>query len=122
MNDLIKIQPGAGVLMVANANEANDMFSTGGDGPRLPKLSIRGGVFRYKKGGVEQNLNTRTLQIVLVGARKPTQRAYFSKAWGGADDTATMPDCASDNGVAPEPRRSSPSKWHLRRLPAKCLG
>jgi hypothetical protein len=81
--NLIKIQPGAGVLMLANANEANDMFSTGGDGPRLPKLSIRGGVFRYKKGGVEQNLNTRTLQIVLVGARKPSNARTFRKLGAG---------------------------------------
>lgn len=122
--DLIRIQPGAGVPMIPNANEVNsDMFGDLGasSGPRLPKLSIRGGVFRYKKNGIEQNLNTRVLSIALVSGRKPRQRAYFAKAYTPGDEVV-MPDCASDNGVAPNPGVAHPQAGTCAACPQNVWG
>lgn len=120
--DLIRIQPGAGIPILANANELNnDMFGDIGGGSKLPKLSIRGGVFRYKKGGIEQSLNVRSLQIALVGGRKPRQRAYYASAYN-PDSPNVAPDCASDNNVTPNPGVPHPQAGTCAACPQNVWG
>jgi hypothetical protein len=78
---------------------ANDEFKGGvPSGIALPFLSIRGQMFRVRKGGQEVSLG-RDVYAVIVAARPSVSKRYYEGPYSGAGDA---PRCSSTDGVTPD--------------------
>lgn len=73
------------------------------NGPKFPRLSIRGGKFRLRKDGDEKVLKLDELKVVIVAATplgKLPSKIFYKSTYSPGDDM--QPDCVSSDGVRPD--------------------
>lgn len=69
----------------------------------LPRISIKGSTFRIIEGGGETPLETRKLNVIIVGANPGVSKVFYAgKFTGKKDDDGGAPDCFSLDGVRPD--------------------
>ena len=74
------------------------LMGGGGNGKRI---SIKGGVFRMVVGGKEVAQNDdRAMNVVVVRSAEKTSRQYYAGTY--VEGQNASPDCASNDGVAPD--------------------
>ena len=104
MNDLIvngKAQLPAHATSDEPSNLAGDLL-----GAAYPKLTFKGNRFRVRIGGEERVLGNTKLGVLILESNPHVSRIYFSAAYDG--ETATRPDCASEDGEVPLPSIKEP--------------
>jgi hypothetical protein len=86
------------------------------------RISIKGGVFRMMVGGKEVAQNEeRGMNIVIVGAAPHNSRTFYAKTFSEGQG-ALVPDCASDNGIAPNERSTNPQAKSCKDCPQNIDG
>jgi hypothetical protein len=65
-----------------------------------PRISIKGGRFRIKDGDLEEVLEDRTLNVIIVGANPAITKSWYKDKWS-KDAEPTGPACYSMDGVRP---------------------
>lgn len=90
------------------------------------RISFRAGRFRYiSSAGVEtlvpENGGT-TLDVIVVDANENISKMFFSAPYDPAAAEPPMPDCHSDNGVAPSARASNPQSALCATCPQNIWG
>lgn len=71
---------------------------------KVPRVSIRGRMFRMIENGEEVRKRTDPLTAVVLGVEPTT--GHMIKAWyeaGYSPNSNSPPDCASDDGITPSP-------------------
>ena len=69
----------------------------------LPRISIKGSTFRVIEGGAETPLETRKLNVIIVGANPGVSKVFYAgKFTGKKDEDGGAPDCFSLDGVRPD--------------------
>ena len=84
------------------------------------RLSIRGGVFRVMREGVETEAGP-TVDVVVVGANPKLSKTYYAKNY---DPTGPLvaPDCFSDDGVTPNDGVSAKQHHECASCPHNAWG
>jgi len=102
-------------------SETNDSLISGGE--VLPRISLRGRQFRFKKDGTERSLDLGVpLTVVILGASpvKGFSKAYFIDPYvEGSDDP---PDCSSTDGIEPDSWVSAPECSNCASCPHNVFG
>jgi hypothetical protein len=73
------------------------------NGPKFPRLSLRGSKFRLRKDGDEKVLKLDELKVVIVAATplgKVPAKVFYSSGYVAGEDG--LPDCASSDGIRPD--------------------
>jgi hypothetical protein len=102
-------------------SETNDSLITGGIS--LPRISIRGKQFRFRKDDSERALALGVpLRVVILGAapKKGLSKAFYDSSYhDGADDA---PACSSSNGVTPDSWAEKPQSQTCATCPHNVFG
>ena len=93
-----------------SSNLAGDMVGAG-----YPRLTFKGSRFRIKLGGDERVLGVTELPVVVLEANPHVSRVYYAGAYD--PETATRPDCASEDGVTPLPSVEEPQSSKCATCP-----
>lgn len=121
---LFKNQPPAYLQKLRT--QSDDAFTAGGaQGPRFPRLGIRGKVFRIKDGENETPLTidgdpVTTLYVAFVAGRKAFSRAFYEGEYD--PDTKSSVVCFSTDGIAPHSQAQSPQCDMCAKCPQNVKG
>ena len=86
------------------------------------RISLRGGKFRMVVNGEEVlTSNSESLNVVIVNAARDVSRTFYAKAYNPKED-ATIPDCWSNNGVAPDATVEEPQHHNCTECPQNVKG
>ena len=94
------------------------LMGGGGNGKRI---SIKGGVFRMVVGGKEVAQNDdRAMNVVIVRSAEKTSRSYYAGTYVEGQNAA--PDCASNDGVAPDKGVKNAQSTNCQNCPQNIKG
>jgi hypothetical protein len=92
----------------------------GGDGPSIPRISIRAGRFRLVEDGVETTVGV-TLDTIIVGANPRVSKVFYGKAYDSSSENV-RPDCWSNDGLKPDHMVERPVHTSCVDCPHNVLG
>lgn len=102
-------------------SETNDALITGA--MILPRISLRGKQFRFRKDDKERSLPLGVpLRVVIIGAtpRKGCSKTWYRDAYSEGSDEA--PDCSSADGIKPDNWVLNPVAPHCATCPNNAWG
>lgn len=89
----------------------------------LPRISLRGKQFRFKKDGNEQAMKLgQSLRVVVLGAtpRQGCSKAYYAESYSEGSDEP--PTCSSSDGVTPDSWIGDPINSACANCPNNAFG
>lgn len=92
----------------------------GGDGPSIPRISIRAGRFRLVEDGVETTVGV-SLDTIIVGANPRVSKVFYGKAYDSSAENV-RPDCWSNDGLKPDVSVERPVHSSCADCPHNALG
>ena len=92
----------------------------GGDGPSIPRISIRAGRYRLNEDGVETTVGV-TLDTIIVGANPRVSKVFYGKAFDASAENI-RPDCWSNDGLKPDASVQNPVHGSCADCPHNVLG
>jgi hypothetical protein len=106
-------------LKAAKANALTKALAGGGGGSK--RISIRGGVFRMMVNGEEvRKSNSRSMRVIIVNGAPKVARQYFTGVYSA--DTASAPDCWSNDGIKPDAQAEQPQASRCADCPQNIKG
>lgn len=91
-----------------------------GDGPQIPRVSIKAGRYRLIEGGVETVVGI-TLDTIIIGANPRVSKVFYAKAYDSAAENV-RPDCFSNDGIKPDASVQAPVSSGCANCPNNVLG
>lgn len=90
-----------------------------------PRLSLRGKVFRFMEGADEVFKTKDAANVFIVGVEPGPglfTKTFYAKAYAGGDSAGEPPDCASADGVRPDPWIQQPVHHECKSCPKNQFG
>jgi hypothetical protein len=92
----------------------------GGDGPSIPRISIKAGRYRLVEDGVETTVGI-SLDTIIVGANPRVSKVFYGKAYDAAAE-GVRPTCWSNDGLKPDAMVEAPVHTSCVDCPHNVLG
>jgi len=107
-------------MLAESSVPSTDSMDTGGSS--VPRISLKGKIFRFKDGGEEVEKVKEDLDVIIVGMMPEAGTAKTFYAGEYNPDSADPPDCSSSNGVTPDSWVSNPISQNCATCPNNKFG